>query len=156
MENQEKKKALEEITKEILEKMGINSTIYISENEVSKDDAISIEIQTEESSYLIGRNGTNLSALQHIIRILARKRIGDLMQFSVDLNGYRDDQRQIIIDKAQEVIEEVKRKKTAIELSPMNSYERRIVHMETSRHNDIESESVGEGEERRVIIKPAN
>lgn len=154
MENKEKKKVLEEITKELLEKMGISATTYISENAVSEDGAISIEIQTGESSYLIGRGGTNLSALQHIIRILARKKIGEQMQFTVDVNGYRDDQRQIIVDKAQEVIEEVRRRKEPIELSPMNSYERRIVHMEVSRHNDIESDSIGEGEERRVVIKP--
>jgi spoIIIJ-associated protein len=78
------------------------------------------------------------------------------MQFTVDVNGYRDDQRQIIIDRAQEVIEEVRNRKEAIELSPMNSYERRIVHMEVSKHSDIESESIGEEEERRVVIKSVN
>lgn len=152
MENESKKKALESITKELLGKMGIDATVYIAENLISENGAISIEIQTSESSYLIGRGGINLSALQHIIRIIARKKIGEQIQFTVDVNGYRDDQRQIIIDKAQEMIEEVRRKKKAIELSPMNSYERRIVHMEISKHNDISSDSIGEGEERRVVI----
>ncbi|MDA3815637.1 MAG: KH domain-containing protein [Patescibacteria group bacterium] len=156
MENDEKKKVLEKITKELLEKMEIQSTVYIEENAVSEDNAISIEIQTSDSSYLIGRGGVNLSALQHIIRILTRKEIGEQMQFTVDVNGYRDDQRQIIIDRAQEVIEEVRNRKEAIELSPMNSYERRIVHMEVSKHSDIESESIGEEEERRVVIKSVN
>ena len=155
MENESKKKILEETTNELLEKMGISATVYIAENAVSEDGAISIEIQTSDSSYLIGKGGTNLSALQHIIRILARKKIGEQMQFTVDVNGYRDDQRQIIIDKAQEIIEEVRTKQEAIELSPMNSFERRIVHMEVSKNSDVESDSIGEDEERRVVIKPA-
>ncbi len=155
MENEEKKKSLESITKELLEKMDIQGTVYIAENAVSEDGAISIEIQTSDSSYLIGRGGINLSALQHIIRILARKKIGEQMQFTVDVNGYRDDQKQILIDKTQEVIKEIRNRKKPIELSPMNSYERRIVHMEISKNSDVESDSIGEDEERRVVVKLA-
>jgi spoIIIJ-associated protein len=135
--------------------MDIQGTVYIAENAVSEDSAISIEIQTSDSSYLIGRGGINLSALQHIIRILARRKIGEQMQFTVDVNGYRDDQKQIIINKTQEVIEEIRNRKESIELSPMNSYERRLVHMEVSKNSDVESDSIGEDEERRVVIKLA-
>jgi spoIIIJ-associated protein len=155
MEIEDKKKVLEEITKSLLDGMGFKAEVVIATSAVSDDDSISVEIQTDESKYLIGRFGVTLAAFQHICRILVRKRLDEQVNFTVDVNNYREKQQQIIFDITKEAIQKVLSENESVELRPMNSYERRLVHLETAKNENIGSESVGEDEERRVVIKPA-
>ena len=162
MQLDEKKKLIEEATKDLLERMGFKATIYTAttvtsdENESEEDAPISVEIQLSESKYLIGKHGVNLAALQHLLRVLIRKKAGEQINFSVDVNGYREDQRQSIVDLAHEMAEKASQEKKAIILRPMNAYERRLVHVELANNQEIKTESIGEGEERKVVIKPAS
>ena len=162
MQLDEKKKLIEESTKDLLEKMGFKATVYTattvtSNHGESEDDApISAEIQLNESKYLIGKHGVNLAALQHLLRIFVRKQAGEQINFSVDVNGYREDQRQSIVDFTNEMAEKAFQEKKAIILRPMNAYERRLVHVELADHEGVKTESIGEGEERKVVIKPVS
>lgn len=151
---EDKKKVLEEITKSLLDGMGFKAEVFIATSAVSDDDSISVEIQTDESKYLIGRFGATLAAFQHICRILVRKRLDEQVNFTVDVNNYREKQQQIIFDITKEAIQKAISDNQSVELRPMNSYERRLVHLETAKNENIESESVGEDDERRVVIKP--
>lgn len=153
METEDKKRVLEEITKSLLDGMGFKAEVFIATSAVSDDDSISVEIQTDESKYLIGRFGVTLAAFQHICRILVRKRLDEQVNFTVDVNNYREKQQQIIFDTTKEAIQKVLSDGESVELRPMNSYERRLVHLETAKNENIESESVGEDDERRVVIK---
>lgn len=160
MHLEEKKKLIEETTKELLEKMGFQATVYIatkvstSEEETSEDNPISVELQLTDSKYLIGKYGVNLSALQHILRILIRKKTKERINFNVDVNNYREEQKQAIVAIAVEMGEKVRKEKKSAMLRPMNAYERRLVHVELEKMDDIITESVGEGDDRKVIIKP--
>ena len=107
MEIEDKKKVLEEITKLLLDKMGFRAEVFIATSAVSDDDSITVEIQTDESKYLIGRFGVTLAAFQHICRILARKRNDEQINFTVDVNNYRQKQEQIIFDITKETIQKV-------------------------------------------------
>jgi spoIIIJ-associated protein len=163
MQIDEKKKLIEETTKELLEKMGFKATVYtatsvtsLEDNETEDNNPISVEIQLAESKYLIGKHGVNLSALQHLLRVLMRKKSEDRINFNVDVNGYREDQRQSIVDLAHEIANKVSQEKKAVVLRPMNAYERRIVHVELAKMDDIRTESIGEGDDRKVVIKPAS
>ena len=152
----EQKKVLEEVTSEILEKLGIKGNIFIVTNAMpDDDDSVCVQIQSKDSGFLIGKSGNNLFALQHLIRIVVSKRLEERFNFIVDVNSYIENQREDIMDRAANVIAEVEETGHAIELPPMNSYERRLVHMKVARKNSVLSESAGEGLERRVLIKPA-
>jgi len=151
----QKKKALEEIIKEVLDKMGISGKVFLSTNAFTENEAISVEIQSEDSSYLIGKFGVNLNSLQHICRIIAKKKIGEEINFSIDVNNYRQKQIQGIIDLANTAIQEVIEKKEPVKLRPMNAFERRLIHVQVSENDKVVSESTGDGEERSVTIKPA-
>ncbi|MDD3607790.1 MAG: KH domain-containing protein [Candidatus Moranbacteria bacterium] len=151
----QKKKALEEIIKEILNRMGISGKIFLTANAFDESKAILVEIQSEDSSYLIGKFGINLNSLQHICRLIARKKIGEEINFSIDVNNYRQKQIQGIIDLANTAIQEVIEKKEPVKLRPMNAFERRLVHVQVSENDKVVSESAGEGENRSVTIKPA-
>ena len=156
----EKKKLIEETTKEFLDKMDFKATIFTSttvspsEDEDESNEPISVEIELTDSKYLIGKFGVNLSALQHLLRVIVRKKSGERIEFNVDVNGYRQEQKQSIISFARETAERVAREKKAIILRPMNGYERRLVHMELSNFDGIKTESIGEDEDRKVVVKP--
>ncbi|MBT3356594.1 hypothetical protein HN784_02045 [bacterium] len=162
MKLEEKKKLIEETTKELLEKMGFQATVYIatnvstSEEETSEENPISVELQLTDSKYLIGKYGVNLSALQHILRVIIRNKTKERINFNVDVNNYREEQKQAIIALANEMGEKVRMEKKSAMLRSMNAYERRIVHVELEKMDGVLTESVGEGEDRKVIIKPTS
>lgn len=162
MQLDEKKKLIEETTRELLEKMGFQATIHIatsastSEEEVSEETPISVELQLADSKYLIGKYGVNLSALQHILRVLVRNKTDERINFNVDVNNYREEQKQALVTLAHEMGDKVRKEKKSAMLRAMNAYERRIVHVELAKMEGIITESVGEGEDRKVIIKPTS
>ncbi len=157
MITEEQKNVLREITMKVLKKLHIKGNVFIVTNAIpDNDESICIQIQSQDSGYLIGKSGNNLFALQHLIRIIASKKIEERINFIVDVNSYVENQKEDIIDKANFAIKEVEETGKPIELQPMNSYERRLVHVRASKKDSIESESIGEGLNRRVLIKPTN
>ncbi len=160
MKEQDQEKNIEnliqETISEIVGKMG-----FLAETEIKKSlkeesgEIIVCNIKTNDSKFLIGQYGANLSALQHLARVLIRKKTEEKVNFTVDVNSYRQEKNNSIIEMAREMAEQVIREKRAVVLRPMSSYERRIVHLELSGNAQIATESIGEGENRKVIIKPA-
>ena len=155
---------LEEIVKttveELLEKLGFKCEVEVvreieEEAGVAKNIVV-CNIKTAESNFLIGQYGVNLQSLQHIARMLVRKRTEDRANFILDVNFYRKEKNSSIISLAKSVAQQAVNEKRAIILRPMSSYERRLVHMELSKNPNIITDSVGEGEDRKVIIKPAD
>jgi len=121
---------------------------------VANNGAIVSNFQVDSPGLLIGRGGEGIEALQHILRLLLGKELmTEQINILADVAGYRvkrnDELARNVRDKANTVLS------TGITetLSPMSSYERRIVHMTCSSIADIETESEGDGSERRVVIK---
>ena len=149
---------LESAAKDVLEKLGYQASINIFSNE--KDPTLKIVSvnSNEDLSVLIGKNGQNIKALEQIIKALYFKRaftsLEQTVSFTVDVNDYRKFRAKQIIEKALEVANRVATSKKAEALSPMSSYERRLIHVELASYPDLETESVGEEPERRVVIRP--
>jgi spoIIIJ-associated protein len=167
MERLEQDKILAEtardIVRELIQKMGFQCEIEIAGEKQGQNDELSgqvetvlvFNVKTEESSFLIGQYGVNLQALQHLARILVRKKTEQRSNFILDINSYRQEKNRSILLLAREMAQQVLREKRAVVLRPMSPYERRIVHLELSQNLQIKTESVGEGENRKVVIKPA-
>jgi spoIIIJ-associated protein len=130
---------------------------FSGEAVVSKRDSVYfVNLIIEDSpSFLIGRGGDALEALQHIVRMLIRSE-GLPIDHSlvVDINGYKHKKTGMLVRKARDVAHRVRISGLEEELAPMNSYERRVIHTIITNIADVESESVGERHERRVKIKP--
>jgi spoIIIJ-associated protein len=160
MNFEEKKTVIERITQELLEKMGFEGAVIQVSTKISPQEEgspVQVEIKTKDasSSYLIGKHGVNLAALQHILRVLVKKATPESeIGFNVDVNDYRKEQQQGITDLARETAEKVLVDQQSMALRPMNSFERRLVHTELADFEGVETESSGEGEERKVIIRP--
>ena len=147
------KKTLEEL----LEKMGFESTVEIEESSDSEQEGTVCNIMTkEDSNFLIGQYGTNLQAVQHLARLLVRKQTSEKIKFIIDVNSYRKQKNESVIELAKEAARQALEEKRAIIMKPMSNYERRIVHLELSKNSEVATESIGEGESRKVVVKPAD
>ncbi len=162
MNFEEKKTIIEKVAKDLLEKMGFEKAVIQVSTKISpREEAspVQVEIKTKDasSSYLIGKHGVNLSALQHLLRVLVKRSAPESeIGFNVDVNDYRKEQQRGITDLAREIAEKVSMEQQSMALRPMNSFERRLVHTELANFEGIETESFGEGEERKVIIRPTS
>jgi len=145
-------KIISEKIKEVLEKMTFQEVeIEVSQN---AEEASVFNIKTEESSFLIGQYGVNLQALQHIVRMVCKNSVPERTNFVLDINSYRQEKNNSIETMAREAALEAIQEKKDVVLRPMTPYERRIVHLELSQNLQIKTESIGEGEGRRIVIKP--
>jgi spoIIIJ-associated protein len=148
MRNEQIKKIIEEL----ISKMNLEiERLEISGNE----DNPKFLVISRDSRLLIGKNGETFSSLVHLVRKLVEKKLGNeqKINFSIDINGYQDQKVRETYQKIQVLVERARALQTDVELSPMGSYERMIVHEALSNLSDIKTESIGEGKERRVVIK---
>ncbi len=107
---------------------------------------------------MIGVRGAHLSALNHLLRRIVWKQQGEespesTVDFRVDVNDYHEKLRAELTQRAHILAGRARSFKTNVEMDPMSSYERMIVHALFQDTPDIKTESVGEGSKRRVVIK---
>src|SRR3972149_7196007 len=117
-----------------------------------KNDACRLNIKTEFSGVLIGRAGQNLEALEHILRLMLFKESEEFIPVVLDIAGYRAGREQEIARMAEEMAERTLEKGEDQTLPPMNSFERRLVHLALEDFAGIKTESVGEEPARHVVI----
>jgi spoIIIJ-associated protein len=113
-----------------------------------------VNILTDEAYLLIGAHSQNLIALEYLLKRLAERDGDDEARFFLDVNGYRLHHLEELKLEAKNSAKKVRLYRTELVLKPMSAFERRIVHMALAEYPDITTESVGEGETRRVVIKP--
>ncbi len=157
MSKEQQEKLIKETTQEMLDKMGFEAKVIVttSLSEDNDRENMVVEIDSPDSKFIIGKQGATLISLQHILKLLVRSKTDDYVNFSVDVNGYKKQQENYIKDMAQDVAQEVVLNGRASTLEPMNSYDRRLVHLELEKNPKVKTESIGEGEDRKVIISPA-
>lgn len=150
---------IQEILEEFLRKAGFNNFSIRIEN-TSKEtlQPVVFHINTEnDSRFLIGQYGNNLKALEYIFRLVVRKAFPEnTPHFLVDVNEYRSQKGKALIDMALDAAREAAKDRKAVFLRPMTAYERRIVHMTLTKEGNVVTESIGEGENRKVVVKPVN
>ena len=153
------KKQLEIIkntVQELVEKAGFSPKVEIIENkEQGEENIICNVIISEDSHLLIGQYGVNLQALQHIARLLVRKKMEEKVKFILDVNYYRQEKNKSVVDLARQAAEQALREERAVVMRPMSAYERRLAHLELANNTKVVTESIGEGESRKVVVKPA-
>jgi len=138
-----------EIAEKILGSLGFPATVV--EQEVGDD--LMLDVQTEESGRLIGRQGQTLADLQYLVNRILFQQDQSAPKVMIDVGGYRAQAREALIQKAQEAAEKVKRWGDAVEMEPLNAFDRRIVHHALRDNPDVETHSVEvEGTEKKVLI----
>lgn len=125
-------------------KVNINEEVYI----------LNIDLDTSNAKDLIGREGRTLASLQHLLRKVISKKIDKDILIELDVNDYKKEKKEQLRDIAQDFADEAVRTKKEKIISNMSPFSRRIIHLELEDRNDVSTESVGEGEDRKLVIKP--
>jgi spoIIIJ-associated protein len=118
-----------------------------------KDSALPINLKAEEPQILIGDQGQTLAEIQHLLRVILRKKITEPFFIDLDINNYKKKKSEYLEELALSVADEVTLTKKEKDLPPMPAYERRIVHLALASRPDVTTESIGQEPERRIIIK---
>jgi spoIIIJ-associated protein len=101
---------------------------------------------------LIGRRGQALASLQYVVRLIVAEKLKVWVPINVDIAGYKKRRYESLQDLALRLAEQVKRNRRLIMLEPMPADERRIIHLALSDHPDVTTQSMGEGDMRKVAI----
>lgn len=146
----EGKKYLETIAKGL--KIDVKMEMLTKENGTE----IKYNIVSEENALLIGREGRTLKAIQYLLRSYLNMFSDEFIVVNIDIGNYNKNRKKQLEILATKNAKEVARTKIEVKLDPMNAYERRIIHSKLSDWRDVSTKSVGEGENRAIIIKPNN
>lgn len=149
-----RQKIIQETVAELLEKMGFAAVVEVAAEE-GDAEAFSCMVRVEQDqNLLIGQYGANLSAIQHVVRVMLRKKIEERLDLTVDINGYFAEKRLSLEKEADRAAQESLRDNTPVTLRPMLPYERKIVHTFLAKNKDVATESAGQGGDRRVVVRP--
>jgi spoIIIJ-associated protein len=133
----------------ILELLGFSATV----DEHRLEEGLLLDVKTDDSGRLIGRQGQTLSDLQYITNRMLFQQDPSVPKVTVDVCGYRAQARDALVKKAKEAAEKVRRWGDVVELEPLNAFDRRIIHQALKDDPSIETHSVEvEGTDKKVIL----
>lgn len=138
-----------DVLQHILHYMNIHATVQVRSTEPL---TLNIHGINENLGLLIGRRGETLASLQLLVNLIVSHRTRHRMRIIVDAENYRQRREENLRSLALRVAQQVRSYRRSIALEAMPPHERRIVHLALSDSNDISTESIGEGDERRVVI----
>lgn len=133
----------------LLEAMGLEGEIGTSVDGTTAH----VDVGGEHLGALIGRRGQTLDALQEVARAAVQRRLRSRVRLAVDVEGYRARRRDSLAEYARDMAERAKERGTEIELEPMTSYERKVVHDAVGEIEGASSFSEGEEPNRKVVIR---
>ncbi len=116
--------------------------------------SVVLNIEGDDLGILIGRRGQTLSCLQYIVRLIVGHQTKTWVPITIEVEGYKQRRYQALQTFAQHMAEQVEAKGAPFTLEPMPAYERRIIHLALAEHPAVTTESIGEGEARKVVILP--
>jgi spoIIIJ-associated protein len=145
-----------ETLRELLHHMDINAKVVARPAKSESDEAQhwTLEIQGRDLGALIGRRGETLAALQYITRLIASRDLERRANIVIDVEGYKSRRETMLRRLAKRMAEQAIQRGRTVSLEPMPPHERRIIHLALRDNPNVTTESVGEGEHRKVTIIP--
>lgn len=147
-----------EVLQELLGRLAIRADIETHRVEPESPEEQAhwvLDIQGEDLGVLIGRRGETLGALQYITRLISSRELQRRARVIVDVQGYKTRRESTLRGLAVRMADQARQRGRVVTLEPMSPYERRIIHVTLSNDDTVTTESVGEGDRRRVTIIPA-
>jgi spoIIIJ-associated protein len=148
----------QDVLTEILRLMGVRASVETTLGHELADEGqpppIVLNITGEDLGILIGRRGDTLRALQYLVRLMVSHRLKHWTNLVVDVESYVVRRRRTLESLAQRMADQAVRSGRTQALEPMPAYERRIIHVTLRKNPDVTTQSVGEGERRKVTIIP--
>jgi spoIIIJ-associated protein len=138
-----------EFTIGLLDRMGFPAQVNVSFREEGR---LGLDIESDGSGILIGKQGKTLEALQFIVNLAAGRQSGESTRVVLDTQDYRSRRERALIRMANQVAEQVRRSRDSQLLEPLNPFERRLIHTSLARYGDIETISEGDGLYKRIRV----
>jgi spoIIIJ-associated protein len=139
-----------EILDTLLGLMGAQGTVEVLSDELP----LALNIKGDDLGILIGRRGQTLVALEYVTKLIVVQRLKAWVPLTIDVGGYRKHRQDSLQKLALYLAEQVKSRRRAMPMEPMPADERRIIHLALADHPDVTTQSIGEGENRKVVILP--
>ncbi len=136
----------------ILSKMGIEAELDVKEEEGN----LNIEISGDMMGVVIGRRGDTLDALQYLTSLVYNKDKDDYVRVNLDTENYRAKREETLVNLAKKIAGTVSRTGRSITLEPMNPNERRIIHSTLQSYDYINTYSIGEDPNRKIVVSSKN
>jgi len=133
---------------DVLSKMNVEVEI----EKVEDEESILLKITGKDSGIIIGRRGETLDALQYLTSLAVNKQSNDYKRVTIDIENYRQKREETLVKLAERLSDRVVRYRKSVTLEPMNPYERRIIHASLQNNKLVETHSVGEEPNRKVVI----
>lgn len=151
--SQDKSKITSE-AKDVLENLvkylGVEAEIHVSPE--SEGLPLTLNIEGDDLGVLIGRHGQALTSLQYILRLIVAERLKTWVTLNIDVAGYKKRRYESLKNLALRLADQVRASRRSINLEPMPADERRVIHVALSDHPDVVTQSMGVGDERKVVI----
>jgi spoIIIJ-associated protein len=141
---------IEKVVKKLLTGLSINAEVLITESE----EAVEITLETEDTGMIIGYHGDTLESLQLILSLCIAKELGDFKRVSLEVGDYKKNRSEWLANLATESKEKAVSENREVFLKNLKSWERRLVHMALKDDVSVLSESVGEGKDRMLVVRP--
>lgn len=120
----------------------------------TQDDAIEVMLDTKDTGMVIGYHGEVLDALQLLLSLAIAKKTGEFRRVSLDVGDYKKNRTEYLEQLAMQVKDRVLADNREQVISSLKSWERRVIHLLLQDDPDVTSESVGEGKDRVLLVKP--
>lgn len=143
-------KTIGDLVKELFEKLGIKEEFEIKDEE----ELVEITVSSDEPGLIIGHHGDTLDSLQLVISLMLAKKLGAYKRVTLEVGDYKKNRSDYLKNLAEQTKERVVSEQKEIYLPNLKPWERREVHLYLQDDSDVISESVGEGRERTLVVKP--
>lgn len=144
--------------RELLDLMGIGATLSVRAPETPVDGlgraTAVLDIEGEDLGLLIGRRGVTVAALQYLVNVMVTRKLGSRVLVTVDIEHYHRRREEALHLLARRVSERVRQSRRPVTLEPMPPGERRIIHLTLKDNPNVTTQSVGSGDQRKIVIRP--
>jgi len=149
----DKRKLAGELLENILKYMNIPCNVKL---ETPGDNQATLSIDGENVGNVIGKRGSTLNALEYLLNVMVNKEGSDKIAVSIDASGYRESRVKSLEELSLKLAAKVKDTNKSVELEPMTSQERKVIHTTLKNNNDVYTYSKGEEPYRKVVISAKN
>jgi len=140
--------AVTEVLDTLLGLLGVGGKVEV----LSDETPLALDVQGDDLGILIGRRGQTLASLEYVTKLIVAGRLKAWVRFEIDVAGYKRHRRDSLERLALYLADQVKSRRLAMTMEPMPAYERRIVHLALADDPDVATHSIGEGENRKVVV----
>jgi spoIIIJ-associated protein len=149
--DKDKTKLVEKLSLELFKLLKLNPEVRVSQDQ---EGVIHLQIDGDDPGALIGYHGETLYSIQLILAMMIYRQTGEWTRVLVNVGDYRERRQESLEKMALSAAQKVRFSNEAQALPPMNSAERRLIHLALTEDPEVTTESDGEGDQRRVVVRP--